>query len=332
MQHLFEETEKIAHRWLLRQPATAELFCALSRKTDPQISGPQLHLEGFRPPSFMLPQNAERVSPKDLPAALLSWLFADIAGASAMPHQSLLSSAFRQMLNGLGVESRPSEFHPLPLLKRLSPAQTAWQERYRRRALQSWLEKLRETETYNNWHSLAEELELRHLSPAQSTLPWQNLLRQYLHRNGRTRLEDSYRRPSKRYGRPPGLRLRRRQRLAVAVDTSASISEDMLAAFWRELTALQSSGAQITLLQFDDRIRQCVQLQGAPPRRWTGRGNTLYDPLIRWAENKRPDALLIFTDGLGPRPVSSGQTPLLWLIAGPPKPYFEHWDGNFLFM
>ena len=322
----------MVHRWLLRQPATAELFCALSRKITPQISRPQLLFEGFRPPVLMLAQNAERPSPQDLPTALLSWLFADFAEASPLPDQVFLSSAFRQMLDGLGEESGAAEFHFLPLLKKLSPAQAAWQERYRRRALQNWLAKVRKTENYKGWSALAEELELRHFPPAQKALPWQNLLRQYLHRSGRTRPEETWRRPSKRYGRPPGLRLRRRQRLAAAVDTSGSVSEEMLAAFWRELTALQSSGAQITLLQFDDRIRQCVQLQGAPPRRWTGRGNTLYDPVIRWAESRRPDALLIFTDGLGPRPVSSGQTPLLWLIAGPPKPHFEHWNGNFLFM
>ncbi len=305
----------------------------------------------------MLSQNAERLPAEMLPAALLSWLFADLSRekddwqAVKIPDKELWSLAFRQMLNAFEHEARASEkpeslshlpkgkafsSNPpallLPIRKKLSPAQAAWQERYRRQALKTWLENLSEEERKNGCSALAKLLELHHFPTTQTALPWQKILRQQLRRTGRSRPEDSYRRLSKRYGRPPGLRLRFRQRLAVAVDTSGSVPEKLLGDFWREIKALQSNGAQITLLQFDDRIRRIIQLQGPPPRQWSGRGSTLYEPVIRWSQSHRPDALLIFTDGLGPRPLSSSLSPLLWLVAGPPRPHFEHWEGRFVFM
>ncbi|HND32157.1 MAG TPA: hypothetical protein PLA94_19270, partial [Myxococcota bacterium] len=57
---------------------------------------------------------------------------------------------------------------------------------------------------------------------------WRRQLRIFAATSAQTRVSDTLRRPSRRYGSFPGLRLRRQQRLVVGVDTSGSVTPEEL--------------------------------------------------------------------------------------------------------
>lgn len=144
---------------------------------------------------------------------------------------------------------------------------------------------------------------------------WRKLLRQFAQSSRSTYLKETIRRPSKRYGTTPGIRLRRRQRLLVAVDTSGSVSKEEQAAFFEEIRFLGHTGAEITLLEFDTDIQQVSKYKGRQPAFLLGGGGTNFLPVLEYANKSGPwDGLILFTDGFAPIPRQGIRPPVLWAI------------------
>ncbi len=150
---------------------------------------------------------------------------------------------------------------------------------------------------------------------AKPALPWQKILHAFSQSSRRTRLKTSHRRPSKRYGTSPGLQVQRKQKLLIAIDTSGSITTNALYRIFNEIHRIWRGGAEIQVLECDDQIQTQTIYKGKTPTVITGKGNTLFDPPIHYA-NTHPDwdALIYFTDGDGPLPSIDCRCPLLWVI------------------
>lgn len=163
-------------------------------------------------------------------------------------------------------------------------------------------------------------------------LNWRRTLRQFAKSASRTHLQNTIRRPSKRYGTTPGLRIARKQRLLVAVDTSGSIGEAEAQAFFEEIFQLWRTGVQVTVVECDTRIQQRYEYQGKTPNVWHGRGGTDFDAPLALANAEQPDALIYFTDGYANKPATQPRVPVLWLItpAGiePAHPYWQGLPGR----
>lgn len=148
-------------------------------------------------------------------------------------------------------------------------------------------------------------------------IDWRRALRLFASSSRRTRLKNTIRRPSKRYGTTPGIQVVRKSRLLVAVDTSASVKRETLEQFFEEIHRLWRQDYEVMIVECDVRIRRQYAYEGRPPESVSGRGGTLFDAPLAWANNHyRPDALIYFTDGAGPAPVLRCHSPLLWAIAG----------------
>jgi len=146
-------------------------------------------------------------------------------------------------------------------------------------------------------------------------LDWRRQLRLFAASSRRSRLRHTIRRPSKRYGTTPGLRLERRGRLLIAVDTSASVSPALLAAFFAEVHQLWRSGYELFVVECDLTIRRRYSYQGKKPLVTLGRGGTRFDAPVAWANaHYRPDGILYFTDGKGPPLQERPRCPLLWIV------------------
>ena len=144
---------------------------------------------------------------------------------------------------------------------------------------------------------------------------WRRTLHLFASGSRRTRLKHSIRRPSKRYGTAPGLKIRRLSRLLVAVDTSASVKAGTLAVFFDEIHRLWLAGGDITIVECDTVIRKRYAYEGRRPDVVTGRGGTLFDAPIELARRElRPDGIIYFTDGQGPPPAEPAHCPLLWIV------------------
>lgn len=150
----------------------------------------------------------------------------------------------------------------------------------------------------------------------RSSVDWRRILRLFVGRHKKTYLKNTLRRPSKRYGTTPGIRIQRQQKLLVALDTSASMRVSQIDSFFSEVHHLWKLGATIHIVECDTTIRRDYPYQGQRPNFVEGRGGSSFDPPIRWAnEVYRPDVILYFTDGDAPKLQLKSRAPVIWLLS-----------------
>ena len=148
------------------------------------------------------------------------------------------------------------------------------------------------------------------------TVDWRRMLRIFTESSSKTYLKGTMKRPSKRYGTTPGNKLRKRQKLLVAVDTSGSILEEELKAFFAEIYHIWKRGAEIRVVECDMNIVANYPYRGLAPASVHGRGGTNFDPPIVYANNEyMPDAIVYFTDGVAPKPKTPSRMPILWMLS-----------------
>lgn len=158
----------------------------------------------------------------------------------------------------------------------------------------------------------------------QPQLPWRMLLARYLTSTARD--DYSYMRPSRRQGDfiLPSLRSQQID-LAVALDTSGSITESELNQFLAEVDALKGQiRARITLLACDAKVADSAPWIIEPweelklPGNIEGGGGTCFVPVFEWIEQQHmePGLLLYFTDAEGEFPSHQPNYPVIWLIKG----------------
>lgn len=162
--------------------------------------------------------------------------------------------------------------------------------------------------------------------------PWEQVLRAQVARGLAAKPELSWSRPSRSYlanqGRGgPGKRMpwepgttatRRVPRLAVVVDVSGSVEDDLMQRFARELGALtRRLESEMVVVIGDDAVRRVERC--APGRsdlgaiEFQGGGGTDFTPLLEEADRHTPDLGVVLTDLQGParfRP----RWPVLWAV------------------
>jgi predicted metal-dependent peptidase len=162
---------------------------------------------------------------------------------------------------------------------------------------------------------LAEAVEAQ-IATHPPRIGWRTVLRMFSASSGRSRITHTTRRPSRRYGTVPGLRIRRAPRLVVAVDTSGSISDRELSDFFSEVTGIWRQGAVVQVVECDALVQRSWPFDGTPPACVGGRGGTAFDPVFAWAcaQQERWDGIVYLTDGWGPTPTIQPPCPVLWVI------------------
>lgn len=181
-----------------------------------------------------------------------------------------------------------------------------------------------------NWGNIPGHL-LEELQAAVADPPsvnWRRVLRLFAASSNSTFLKNTIRRPSKRYGVVPGIRLHRHHELVLAVDTSGSVSIEELRLFFNEIRHIWRQGTHITVLECDTDIHRSYPYKGINPEVVSGRGGTHFDKPIAWANEQKPDALIYFTDGYAAEPQVPARMPVLWVITSGGTDKFEHLPGK----
>ncbi|MEI6209685.1 MAG: VWA-like domain-containing protein [Desulfuromonadales bacterium] len=146
---------------------------------------------------------------------------------------------------------------------------------------------------------------------------WRRALRLFACSSRRTQVSGTMKRPSKRYGTFPGLRIRRFQKLAVVVDTSGSVGENELSLFFSEIFGMWRAGAEVTVLEADAAVQRIYPYRGKNTTRIAGGGGTCFDPALEWLRQHRQqsfDACIYLTDGCAPAPEARPPCRLLWVV------------------
>jgi len=169
---------------------------------------------------------------------------------------------------------------------------------------------------YGNLPAGLKELLDKILADMKPQFNWRRILRLFAATSSSTYLKNTIRRPSKRYGTTPGIKVKRQHRLLLAIDTSGSVQQEELLEFFSEIHHLWRQGAEIFIVECDTHIHHKYFYKGIPPTHIHGRGGTAFTAPIRYGnEEYRPDALMYFTDGHAPPPALPARYPILWVIS-----------------
>lgn len=156
-------------------------------------------------------------------------------------------------------------------------------------------------------------------------LPWNRILQKYLQTFNKN--DYSYRRPNRRYFPDhylPSLYSNSLINITIAVDISGSVSDSDFLQFVSETHSIlkMMKPECITFIQFDteihsiDRVKNVQELMKLS---FTGRGGTDITPVIEWANQNKPQLLMVFTDGFFRSPGIQTKVPTAWLIHNNPN-------------
>jgi len=163
--------------------------------------------------------------------------------------------------------------------------------------------------------SLREQITLS-TSRNSPRLNWRRVMRMFTNNSSKTYMKNSIRRVSKRYGTVPGNKIQKRNKLLVAIDSSASIVHNEYQLFFSELHHIYKTGAEIRVVECDTEITNTYHYKGTTPEVVVGGGGTDFNAPLDYANNKWfPDAVIYFTDGGAPTPRIIPRTSVLWVIS-----------------
>jgi predicted metal-dependent peptidase len=176
------------------------------------------------------------------------------------------------------------------------------------------------------WHKSGEEgagdlRTLIHSYLAPATIPWQQILRQFIGSAGRVGKTATWKRGHRRFDQStPGIRKKQYLNLVVGIDVSDSTdTQPLRETFAGELLRIaQARQSRITVLYAGSRIQKILTFNGDPAVIDVFRGGGFTDlrPIFDYARQMqpRPAAIIYLTDGFGPAPEAS-DIPTLWVLS-----------------
>ncbi len=168
---------------------------------------------------------------------------------------------------------------------------------------------------------------------------WDKVLRRYYTKFSKTNY--NYRRPNRRYLHLGLIMPSRHGKVlkhgAIGWDLSGSVTDAQATNFAEESYGIfqQAMPKFIELLVFDTTIRESHTIKDAEDLKQLkpkARGGTRIEPLMKWADEHRPDWLIVFTDGKFSNPVTKPRCPVIWLIHSNPNwkpPFGQMIEYNF---
>lgn len=155
------------------------------------------------------------------------------------------------------------------------------------------------------------------LEKRKPKVDWKRALRLFSSNSRRTRIYHTMKRISKRYGTRPGIKIKRYQKMAIAVDTSGSVSDQELGLFFSEIHGMWKQGAEIDIYESDAAVQRHYPYKGKLPEFVSGRGGTAFDPVFNFLRKNRQlqyDGCIYLTDGYAPEPKIRPPCKLMWVI------------------
>ena len=178
------------------------------------------------------------------------------------------------------------------------------------------------------WGSVSGEVRKEIMKRLETKVDWRKVLRYFIKTSQRANRSSTIKRINRRYAYiHPGKKVRRQAKIAIAIDQSGSVSDEMLAAFFAELNNLAKL-AEFTVVPFDTQVDESkvyVWKKGKSqkPERVLC-GGTCFEAPTDWANNNNVDGLIILTDMEAPKPKAC-KAQRMWLTdaRGASRPYFQ---------
>ena len=150
---------------------------------------------------------------------------------------------------------------------------------------------------------------------------WRTFVRRFAGGSTKIYTKKLRRKFNKRFEENPGLKIKPRRHILVAVDTSGSVSDEELKEFFHEIYHIDRTGTQVTVVQADAAISNISPYKKSMEIAIHGRGGTSFQPVVDYyLDNLRKYTCLIYlTDGEAPIPESRGMARMLWVLSSSSK-------------
>jgi len=128
---------------------------------------------------------------------------------------------------------------------------------------------------------------------------WKGYLRRFTGTSTKIFTKKIRRKENYRYEDNPGLKIKMKQHMLLAIDTSGSVSDTELTEFMNEIHHIYKAGVDITIIQCDTSIKSIEPYKGKNDLKVHGRGGTEFDPVLDYynANIGKYTSLVYFTDG-----------------------------------
>ena len=157
-------------------------------------------------------------------------------------------------------------------------------------------------------------IELEKLEKAKFN--WKGYVRRFAGSSTKIFTKKIRRKENRRFSDNPGLKIKMRQHMLLAIDTSGSVSNDEVTEFMNEIKHIHKCGVDVTIIQCDTTIRSIEPYDGKMNIKVHGRGGTEFDPVIEYFNSnlKKYTSLVYFTDGECSTDVKP-KAPILWVLS-----------------
>ena len=176
--------------------------------------------------------------------------------------------------------------------------------------------------------SMSGELKQEILKRLESKVDWKKVLRYFIKTSQRAQRRASIKRINRRYAYiHPGKKVQRQAKIAIAIDQSGSVSDEMLESFFSELNKLAKL-AEFTVVPFDTQVDESkVYVWRKGENKKAERvlcGGTCFEAPTDWANNNSVDGVIILTDMEAPKPKRC-KAQRMWMTdaRGAANPYFQ---------
>lgn len=164
-------------------------------------------------------------------------------------------------------------------------------------------QKVNEMDKRGAWGSLSEgEIELIRAANIKK-YNWKNVAKRFVGNLISKYKTSTRKKPNRRYGFMfPGYKKGFTAKILAAIDTSGSVTNDMLGEFLSTINHI-SEEFELDLMEFDCEIQNVKRYNKKQKTfKFKGRGGTDFEPVITYSEKHKYSGLIILTDGIAPAP------------------------------
>ena len=180
----------------------------------------------------------------------------------------------------------------------------------------------------NSWGSVPQSIRKDIMKRLKSKIDWKKVLRYFVKTSQKANKSSTIKRINRRYPYiHPGRKTARTAKIAISIDQSGSVSDEMLAAFFAELNKL-SDLAEFTVIPFDSTVAEdkVYVWKKGEKRVWerVRYGGTDFNPPTEYVNARPFDGHIVLTDLCAPKPKPS-KCQRMWMTTDyyAERPYFQ---------
>jgi predicted metal-dependent peptidase len=182
---------------------------------------------------------------------------------------------------------------------------------------------VKEASKSNNWGSVSSSMKKQIMERLKTWVDWRKMLSYFIKATVKADKTATIRKINKRFPRiHAGKKVQRLANIAISIDQSGSVGDDMLALFFNELNKLADI-ATFTVVPFDTMVDDSkVYIWKKGQRKVWERvlcGGTDFNAPTKWVNDRNFDGHIVLTDMCAPKPIHS-KSRRMWMTT---KAYFD---------